>query len=618
MSRDQTAATDAATDVEEDEVVEGDVVEEDEDPRPTLAEYETAKAAISASITDAGPNPETQAEDAYDAALVEAMLIVDAAEAYGVRPGGDEAAERVTEAMLPAVREDIATAVTQRSSALEPVNSLPDPQEWEAMVAVAERIASTPFVPQAYRGDPHSVIAAIMYGRELGIGPMMALKSIHMIDGKPAMSAELMLSQMRKRGVVLLETETTATRAMIRARRKDTGEEAVVEWTIEEARAITTRERGQTITLDQKATWRSYPADMLWARCVGRLARRLCSDLMGGMIYAAEEMQDWDKDDKSDNYGVGSGYQAGIVEEKKPATSKGVEARADAPRSWRAMADMLADVDPTMDWAVWISQATQELAGVGSAKELPEGEVARDAMILIANGVANLAEARLGVDFPPVSREEVQKAFSAPNSVGATLEGPDVSLSPKEAEARAAEADGAEATEKPAEETSAASDAPAAEEATATEEASAEPEAESTIVDSGEFNPEKNFRDDAPTGGWKEIDEVLQEIDPSIQWKPIIRQAIAAVYGGDGNFRELSKAKQKFAETRAANAVGMLSQLFTEGTTLSLESVQRSFAAMFDGVVVEVPEFSSGAALAQEDVPPAGDGPKTTENPAEN
>ena len=31
---------------------------------------------------------------------------------------------------------------------------------------------------------------------------------------------------------------------------------------------------------------------MLWARCVGRLARRLGSDLLAGMVYTAEELHD--------------------------------------------------------------------------------------------------------------------------------------------------------------------------------------------------------------------------------------------------------------------------------------------------------------------------------------
>jgi hypothetical protein len=51
------------------------------------------------------------------------------------------------------------------------------------------------FEPRAYAGDANAIAAAILTGIELGIGPMEALRSIHMIEGKPTMSAEMMLAR---------------------------------------------------------------------------------------------------------------------------------------------------------------------------------------------------------------------------------------------------------------------------------------------------------------------------------------------------------------------------------------------------------------------------------------
>ena len=41
---------------------------------------------------------------------------------------------------------------------------------------VAERVASTEFVPSSLRGKPDKVFAAVLAGREIGLGPMAALK----------------------------------------------------------------------------------------------------------------------------------------------------------------------------------------------------------------------------------------------------------------------------------------------------------------------------------------------------------------------------------------------------------------------------------------------------------
>ena len=108
-----------------------------------------------------------------------------------------------------------------------------------------------------------------------------------------------------------------------------------------------------------------------------------------------------------------------------------------------------------------------------------------------------------------------------------------------------------------------------------------------------EFDPATMLREDAPAAkrGWKGISETLMEVDPSLEWAPIIRQAISSVYGGDGDFRHLEGDDKKTAAYRAANAAGRLTELFTKETFLSNESIQRAFAEMFEGVVVDVPVY---------------------------
>ena len=51
---------------------------------------------------------------------------------------------------------------------------------------LAVQIAQTEFVPASLRGKPAAVMAAMLTGHEVGIGPMMALKQIHVVEGRPA------------------------------------------------------------------------------------------------------------------------------------------------------------------------------------------------------------------------------------------------------------------------------------------------------------------------------------------------------------------------------------------------------------------------------------------------
>lgn len=312
--------------------------------------------------------------------------------------------------MAVAIREE-------REQAQPPANVLPSPAEWEATLAVARAIAATQFVPEAYRGQPEAVVAAILTGRELGIGPMQALREIHMIDGRAAFSASLMLSQMRRGGLVIVDSESTAERAFIRARRSDTGEEATVEWTMAEADKIL---RGSK-PLTASAGWKNYPSDMLWARCVGRLARRLGGDLLGGMHYAAEEVRDFDGEG---GYG-GSGYDT-AAREVDPAKEllPGAIAVKDAATA-EAVRAAVERIAPTLDLAAAEAEAGEHAEGRAQG-EWQAAAWGRHWMRL-ANVVVR-AQNIVGGDFPPPHNAQVAEAWAwafSGHDIAEALEGPE-------------------------------------------------------------------------------------------------------------------------------------------------------------------------------------------------
>ncbi len=308
-------------------------------------------------------------------------------------------------------------AVREEREHLVPATTvLPSAGEWEATMTMAKTIAATTFVPKSYRGNPEAVVAGILYGREIGLGPMQALQQIHIIDGKPSMSAELMLAQMRRGGVVIVESRVDDQGAFIHARRKDTGEEAEVEWTVQEA---------ADAGLTGKDNWAKYRQDMLWARVVGRLARRLGSDLLGGMVYATEEMQDWD----GGGYG-GDGYATqarevpvgSINDWRNPRFDPGVSLDKNAPKGWEEIGALALELDHLL--MEWIAQAVVAKYG-SSVKDIASDKDRSEAGKRIANTLARVRDDLFADgDFPPPADDDYRKAFAW--GFGVDIEGPGV------------------------------------------------------------------------------------------------------------------------------------------------------------------------------------------------
>lgn len=151
-------------------------------------------------------------------------------------------------------------------------------------------IAGTELVPAAYRNRPHAVLAAIQTGKEIGLAPFEALADIYVPmkrDGTPIGSPSLRASAMVKlarRNGHSITGEVDEKKATVRGKRADTGDEMTATYTIDQARkAGLVREGGP---------YEKNPEDMLWARAVSRLCRRLFPDVLGSLPYTPEDLAD--------------------------------------------------------------------------------------------------------------------------------------------------------------------------------------------------------------------------------------------------------------------------------------------------------------------------------------
>lgn len=148
-----------------------------------------------------------------------------------------------------------------------------------------QAIAHTEFVPAGLRGKPNAILAAILMGRELGLGPMESMRSISVIDGRPSPSAEWMVARIFEAGHILTVTEQTDKVCTVEGVRYRDGEE------ITRMSFSFTIEMAERAKLTGKNNWKHYPEAMLYWRAVAQLARQLFPDVLAGIKHTPEEIR---------------------------------------------------------------------------------------------------------------------------------------------------------------------------------------------------------------------------------------------------------------------------------------------------------------------------------------
>lgn len=172
---------------------------------------------------------------------------------------------------------------------LSTVNTVPTAAELQSYKIIAEVAANNPYWRKlGGNGTPEMIVATILsvmlLARELGISPIQAISGgINNIQGKFEISARLMNQLIRKHGHKIAIKMSTNEVCIIWSKRKDTGEEHEEKYHIEEAI--------RSGLIKEGSAWKKVPTDMLFARCISRLARRLYADCIGG-CYIEGELQE--------------------------------------------------------------------------------------------------------------------------------------------------------------------------------------------------------------------------------------------------------------------------------------------------------------------------------------
>ena len=168
-----------------------------------------------------------------------------------------------------------------RGASLPAVTAPPSPAEWQAMKQQASVIARSGLAPKAV-STPEKVLVIAMKGRELSIPPMQALSHIHIVEGKPTLSAELMTALVRRAGHKLRVSEWTDEQCVLEGIRADDPEHVqTTSFTAEEAKVA---------GLLNKSVWKNYRQAMLFSRCVSKHCRSQFADVLMGASYVPEEL----------------------------------------------------------------------------------------------------------------------------------------------------------------------------------------------------------------------------------------------------------------------------------------------------------------------------------------
>jgi hypothetical protein len=126
-------------------------------------------------------------------------------------------------------------------------------------------------------------IVKVLYGREVGVGPIAAMMGINIIKGRPAVSAGLMASIIK------------ASRRYTYRIRTHTAERCDIEF-FEGSESLGvssfTKQDAEAAGLTGNTNYKNYPRNMLFARALSNGARWHCPDIFNGSVYTPDELDE--------------------------------------------------------------------------------------------------------------------------------------------------------------------------------------------------------------------------------------------------------------------------------------------------------------------------------------
>lgn len=163
---------------------------------------------------------------------------------------------------------------------------IPTNEEIKAIEIMCKHAVDSRFLEKI--GGFAGAFSIAMYAREMGLPIMSSIfGGIRPVLGKVEIAPQLMNAMIRNRGHFLQTKLHTNDACTIYGKRKDTGEDMTVSFTIEDAKRAKI----------YKGAWETYPKNMTYKSALSNLAKWLFPDVIGMSYVEGELDEDFNKKD---------------------------------------------------------------------------------------------------------------------------------------------------------------------------------------------------------------------------------------------------------------------------------------------------------------------------------
>lgn len=158
----------------------------------------------------------------------------------------------------------------------------------EAMT-FGKMLSQSAFVPKDFRGKAEDCVLAVQHGAELGLGPMQAIQSIAVVNGRPSIYGDAALALAKASPVCeyiseRIEGDGDQMVAICEAKRRSDPTPTVSQFSVADAK--------KAGLWGKSGPWTQYPRRMLQMRARGFALRDAFADVLRGLV-TAEEAQDY-------------------------------------------------------------------------------------------------------------------------------------------------------------------------------------------------------------------------------------------------------------------------------------------------------------------------------------
>jgi hypothetical protein len=234
-----------------------------------------------------------------------------------------------------------------------------------AYTELAAQVVDSTFIPKSIRGDIGAVVACWLTGRELGIGPMMSLRHVQVVDGTPSLSSEYKRASVLAAGHKMEIIEWTTVRCTIRAQRRGMPWTQPVTYTIQDAE--------KAGLVKPKGSYMTRPRRMLFARASAEIFDALFPDITMG-LPTTEIVQDggW-----AEGEFIGEVTDAPAVVAVDGEPAQPVQRRTRKPRATAAKPAEAPELsaEEAQEESPGADQATDALEDAGLLDDTAEGEI---------------------------------------------------------------------------------------------------------------------------------------------------------------------------------------------------------------------------------------------------